>query len=337
MSYSRFSVQNTVTRALMAAVFIAAALTFQTQKSHAEETMRAAVLKFGTVSWLMDVIKHHKLDKKENFNLELVTLIGPQAAQVALLSGNADTSVTDWFWVLHQRSLGANFTFVPYSVALGSLIVPADSPIKTIADLKGKRIGIAGSPIDKSWLLLRAYSKKTGSGDLAESAKLIFAAPPLLNEQLRAGRVDAVLNNWNLTASLEAEGYRRIASVAELMKEFDIPTPLPLLGFVVSEKFAAAKPKVLQGFANAMQNAQKLLLTSDAEWDRIRPLTQAGSDAEFKVLRERYREGLLHTWSERDRKAAGRLFDLMAETGGEQLTGKGVKFDPGIFWNGLVF
>lgn len=304
---------------------------------HATEKMRAAVLKSGTVSWLLDVVKHHKLDEKENFELNLVTLAGPQAAQVALLSGDADTTVTDWFWVLNQRSLGSKFTFVPYSVALGSLIVPADSPIKTIADLKGKRIGVAGGPIDKSWLILRAYAEKTGAGDLSQSANLVFAAPPLLNEQLRAGRVDAVLNNWNLTALLEAQGYRRIASVAELMKEFDIPTPLPLLGFVVSEKFAAEKPKVLQGFANAMQNAQKLLLTSNAEWDRIRPMMQAASDAEFEVLRERYREGLLHTWNERDRKAAGKLFDLMAQAGGEQLTGKGVKFDPSIFWSGLVF
>ncbi len=305
--------------------------------AHAKETMRAAVLKFGTVNWLLDVVKHHRLDVKENFELELVTLAGPQAAQVALLSGDADTTVTDWFWVLYQRSLGSRFTFVPYSVALGSLIVPAGSPIKSIADLKGKRIGVAGSPIDKSWLLVRAYSEKTGSGDLSKTANLVFAAPPLLNEQLRAGRVDAVLNYWNLAASLEAEGYRRIVSVAELMKEFDIPAPLPLLGFVVSEKFAETRPKALQGFANAMQNAQKLLLTSDAEWDRIRPLMKAGSDAEFKVLRERYREGLLHTWNERDRKAAGKLFDLMAATGGDQLIGKGVKFDSSIFWSGLVF
>jgi NitT/TauT family transport system substrate-binding protein len=303
----------------------------------AEQTVRAAVLKYGTANWLLDVIKHHKLDKRESFDLRLVPLASAQAAQIAILSGEADTAITDWFWVLNQRSRGANFTFVPYSVALGAVYVSGDSPIKSVSDLKGKRIGVAGSPIDKSWLILRAYSKKTAGEDLAANATVVFAAPPLLNEQLRAGRIDAVLNYWNATAELEADGFRRVASVPDLVKAFDIAAPLPLLGFVFPESFATGNAKTMQSFANAMQNAQKLLLTSDAEWDRIRPLVQARSDAEFKILRDRYREGLLHTWNERDRKAAGKLFGLMAEIGGEQLTGKGVTFDPAIFWNGLVF
>ncbi|MDX2265854.1 MAG: ABC transporter substrate-binding protein [Hyphomicrobiales bacterium] len=305
--------------------------------ARADAVMKAAALKYGTVNWLLDVIKHHKLDKRENFELQVTVVAAQQAAQVAVLSGQADTAVTDWFWVLQQRALGTRFTFVPYSAALGSIIVAPGSSIAKIEDLRGKRLGVAGGPIDKSWLILRAYAKKLGLGDLAETATPVFGAPPLLNEQLRSGRIDAVLNNWNLTAPLEADGYPRIASVAELVKAFDIPAPLPMVGFVVSESFAAEQPKLLQGFANAMQNAQKALLTSDAEWDRIRPLMQVASDAEFRVLRERYREGLLHTWNERDRKAAGRLFDVMAQTGGEQVTGKGVTFDPSIFWSGLVF
>ena len=85
------------------------------------------------------------------------------------------------------------------------------------------------------------------------------------------------------------------------------------------------------------QNAQKLLLTSDAEWDRIRPLMRVTTDAEFTVMRERYREGLLHTWSARDRQAAARLFHVLADVGGEELVGQGVHFDPKAFWDGLVF
>ncbi len=308
-----------------------------TYSARAETTVKVAVLKYGTVSWLLDVIKNHKLDKKEGFDLELVQLAGNQAAQVALMSKEADTTVTDWFWVLQQRALGAKFVFIPYSAALGSLIVPANSPIKSVADLKGKRIGVAGSPIDKSWLLIRAYGKKLGVGDLAETATPMFAAPPLVNEQLVSGQVDAIVNYWNFAARLEAQGYRRVASIADLMKAFDIPAPLPLVGFVVSGDFADEQPKLLRAFTNAMQNAQRLLLTSDAEWDRIRPLMQVTSEEEFKVMRDRYREGLLHTWGDRDRKAAAKLFDLMAETGGEAVTGKGVKFDPDIFWSGLVF
>ena len=37
----------------------------------------------------------------------------------------------------------------------------------------------------------------------------------------------------------------------------------------------------MQGFAKAVQKAQRILLDSDAEWERIRPLMKAGGDEEF--------------------------------------------------------
>ena len=112
-------------------------------------------------------------------------------SNIALLGHEADIIVTDWFWVMRQRSLGGDYLFMPYSAALGGVIVPGDSPIKSVADLKGKKIGVAGGPIDKSWLLLRAYAIKSGAGDLVAAATPVFAAPPLLNEQAAAGRIDA--------------------------------------------------------------------------------------------------------------------------------------------------
>lgn len=316
--------------------FIVSVLTFGANTARAG-TLEAAVLKFGTVNWLLDVIKHHKLDAREDFDLQIVELASNQATQIALLSGEVDTAVSDWFWVLQQKALGTDLLFIPYSAALGAVMVRADSPVKTIAGLKGKRIGVAGGALDKSWLLVRAHVKRAGGGDLAETATPVFAAPPLLNEQLATGQVDAVINYWHFAAKLEAAGFRRVASIADLMKDFNIPAPLPLVGFIISAKLAEEKPALVRGFTNAMQNAQRIMLTSDAEWNRLRPMMNVKSDAEFKVMIERYRDGLLHTWSGRERTSAGKLFDLMVQTGGEQVTGKNVKFNADIFWNGLVF
>ncbi|MEZ5453671.1 MAG: ABC transporter substrate-binding protein [Thiothrix sp.] len=56
-------------------------------------------------------------------------------------------------------------------------MVKPDSGIKTLADLKGKKLGVAGGPSDKSWLLLRAYAKQTAGLDLQAEAEPQFAAP----------------------------------------------------------------------------------------------------------------------------------------------------------------
>ena len=145
-------------------------------------TVRVGVLKFGTVNWELDVIEARKLTKKYGFTLKVVALASGDASTVALQGGAVDVIVSDWIWVSRQRAEGNPYTLVPYSNAVGSLMVKPESGIRTVADLKGRSVGISGGPHDKIWLLLRAYAGKKFNMDLATAARPVFAAPPLLNE-----------------------------------------------------------------------------------------------------------------------------------------------------------
>ncbi len=296
------------------------------------ETIKPGLLKFGTVGWLMDVIEHHGLDRKAGYKLSPLELASNNATKVALLGGEADVIVSDWFWVLRQRASGSPLVFTPYSMTVGALMVPAASKLKSIAELGGRKIAVAGGPLDKSWLLLRAVALKAGAGDLAESATPVFGAPPLLNQQALWGEVDATLNYWHFAAALEAAGFRRLVSVSELMTSAGLKGPIPLIGFVFSEKLVKEKPNALAGFLKSVAEAQDMLLKSDAEWDRLRPLMRAADDARFRALRDRYREGIRFAWGQEQRRDAEKLFGILARLGGEQLTGKGVRFDARIFW-----
>jgi NitT/TauT family transport system substrate-binding protein len=303
----------------------------------ATETLKVGVLKFGTVNWLMDVIKHHKLDEKNNFTLDVLPLASKNATSVALLSNEVDSIVTDWFWALRERSNGEDFVFFPYSVTLGAIVVPAETSIKTLTDLKGKKIGVAGGPLDKSWLLVRARAKALGVGDLASTATPVFGAPPLLNQLLIKGDIDAVLNYWHFAAKLEGEGYRRVIGVADVIRQLGIDSPPPAIGFVFREKTAEKKADAVIGFSHATRQAVEILLNSDDEWLRLRPKMKVKSDGQFEALVKHFRAGSLETWNQKDRAAAKKLFGVLSELGGEKLTGKGVTFDENIFWSGLVF
>ena len=305
--------------------------------AQAKKVLTAGAVQFGTVRWLFDVIEGKKLDAAEGFTLSQRMLASNSAAHIALLGQQADIAVSDWFWVMRQRSLGGNYLFMPYSSALGSVIVPGASPIKGFPDLVAKDIGVAGGPIDKSWVLLRAYGISRGAGDLAATARPVFGAPPLLNAQAALGRIGALLNFWPFAVRLEAQGWHRLITVSEIMRSFGIAGDLPLVGFVFSEKLARDEPALLQGFARAFLKAQHILLESDAEWERIRPLMKASSDEEFQLLRGRYREGVLRSWNEGDRGDARKLFGIVRDIGGDAVTGAGVRFDPKAFWDGFIF
>jgi NitT/TauT family transport system substrate-binding protein len=110
--------------------------------------LRVAVQKTGTFAWELAVIRAHGLDKQANLSVQVVELASPEAGKIALRAGNADIIVSDWLWVSRERTLGARLTFYPYSSALGAVMVPAASSIKTLADLRGRKLAVAGGPID---------------------------------------------------------------------------------------------------------------------------------------------------------------------------------------------
>jgi NitT/TauT family transport system substrate-binding protein len=293
--------------------------------------LRLAIQKTGTVAWELDVMRAHGLDAQEGLTIKTVALASPEAGKIALRGGSADVIVSDWLWVSRERDLGAKLVFYPYSSALGAVMVPKDSPIKTLADLAGKQLAVAGGPIDKSWLLLQAAAKKNGV-DLATRAKVVYGSPALLAGKMLQGDMDAMLNYWNFCARLEGKGFRRLVGIDELLPQFGVSGKLAMVGYVFDEAFVAAHPKAVAAFLNATRKAAQILLTSDAEWQRIAPLTGASDEATLKIYRDRYREGVPRRPVAAEESDARVLYRVLAKLGGAALVGQGKELAAGTFY-----
>jgi NitT/TauT family transport system substrate-binding protein len=300
------------------------------ERAKAEELVRIATLKSGTVAWEIDTIIHHGFDKQQGIQLSMVPVAGKQSADVMLAGGEADMIVTDWIWVSRQRNRGADYTFLPYSRQVGSILVKANSPVKHLSDLKGRRLGIAGGPTDKSWIVLRALALKEEAIDLAKEAELVFAAPPLLNEQLETGGVDALVTFWHFAAVLKANGAREIATISAGAQTLGLDAETPLLGYVFSEKWSQAHNNAALKLAAASQEAKRLLAQSDEEWQRLRPLMNVKNDTEFEALKISFRAGIPKSKAI-DQAAAEKLFTLLAQYGGNELVGDNPALSPGTF------
>ena len=292
--------------------------------------LRAAVLKFGTVNWELNSIAHHGLDKANGFELSVQGVAGNSATRVAFQGGEADVVVADWIWVARQRAAGKDYVFIPYSKAVGALYVKSDSGIKDLGDLAGKKIGIAGGPVDKSWLLLRAYAEQKHGLDLAGSTEQVFGAPPLIFKSALSGEVDGAINFWHFGAKMEAKGLTPIMSVAEAASEMGLSTDTPLLGYVVKGAMLRDTPELVHGLYAASRAAKGILETDDAEWDRLRPKMNAKDDASFAALKAGFRAGIPNPGPV-DEAAAAKLLELMAKLGGEKLVGDATSMPEGVF------
>jgi len=295
------------------------------------DTLRLALQKTGTVAWELDVMRAHGLDKQGGFAVKTLELASPEAGKIALRGGSADVIVADWLWVSRERALGSKLVFYPYSSALGAVMVPGNSPVKSLGDLNGKRLAVAGGPIDKSWLLLQAAAKQDGV-DLKTQAHVIYGAPALLAGKMQQGDDDAMLNYWNFCARLEAKGFRRLVGIDELLPKFGVSGNLSMIGYVFNESWAATHRNTVARFLAAAHEAKQILLTSDAEWQRIAPLTGAPDAATLKVYRDRYREGIPRRPVAAEEHDARVLYRVLAKLGGEALVGPGRELAPGTFY-----
>ncbi len=295
-------------------------------------TVRVGVLQFGTVNWELDVIRHRQLDKKNGFDLQVTGFGGKNATHVAIQGGSVDVIVSDWIWVNRQRGLGRDYSFAPYSTASGALMVGTDSGFASLMDLAGRKIGVAGGPLDKTWLLLRAYSLRTLGQNLELLIEPSFAAPPLLNQLALRGDLDGVINFWHYNARLEAGGFRPLLAMPAILQGLDIEGPLPLIGWVFSEQWANENRPAIDGLLRASFAAKSILRKSDQEWARLRDRMKADEDGIFEALVQGFRAGIPDCIGTAEIESARQAFGILASVGGESLTGSSTELHAGTFW-----
>ncbi|NMG44371.1 transporter substrate-binding domain-containing protein [Aromatoleum toluvorans] len=294
--------------------------------------IRIGVLQYGTVSWELEVMKRMGFAEREGVRIEVVPLAQKDAANVALQGGAVDLIVNDWIWVARQRAEGRDFAFVPYSRAVGGIMVRPDANLRSLADLRGQRLGVAGGALDKSWLLLRAWSRKSVGEDAATFVKPDFGAPPLLNALILKGEIPAVLNFWHFSARLRAAGMRELLTLDDILKGLGVEGELPMIGWVFREDWAAKHRAAFEGFLRAGAQARRHMQTSDAVWEELRPLTRAEDDATLVALRDGFRAGIPGENIAQAERTAQRIFGILAAEGGAELVGNATALPAGTFW-----
>lgn len=299
----------------------------------AADRIRLAIQKTGTVAWEMVVIRARGLDTKAGIELAVVELASTDAGKIAIAGGAADVIVSDWLWVARERSLGSKLTLRPYSTAVGAVMVAKDSPVRTIADLGGRKIGIAGGPLDKSWLLLQAQALREGV-DLKSRAQLVYGAPPLIAEKLAQGEIDAALEFWNFCADLEGRGMRRAIDIREIERRLGAVGAPVVTGYVFDEEWAARNKTALQRFFAMTDEAKRLIATSDEAWAIVAPMTGAKEAAALAIYRQRYAQGIPDSSIAEQEKDARALYRVLSDIGGERLVGPAKDMPAGVFWTG---
>ncbi|GAA5787406.1 sulfonate ABC transporter substrate-binding protein [Chitiniphilus shinanonensis] len=185
---------------------------------------------------------------------------GPQLLE-ALAVGSVDVGMTGDTPPIFAQAAGTPLVYVgfePPKPQASAILVPADSAIRKLADLKGKRIALQKGS-SAHWLLVRALDKAGLKWDDIQPA---YLAPAEARAAFERGSVDAwVIWDPFYAAAQKSLAPRVLASGDGLVANQSF--------YLASRRFAAEQTRLLQAVFDALSDNDDFLEQQPAEAARV--------------------------------------------------------------------
>lgn len=292
--------------------------------------LRVALEAGGTLSWELRIMQELGLDRRYGLEVQPVRYATKAAAETALRGGEAEVKVDDWLFVTRARAQGIPVQAVDaFSRAVGGVVVRAGGPVRSVADLRGRRLGVT-SPADKSYLVLRAAAAAEFQFDPQTESQVLTVAPPLLNRLLERGDVDAIVQYWQFIPPLVATGrFRELAATRALLRRIAPGADVPFLVVAATDEAVRTKPDALRGFLRALREAKQALASRAELWDELSREGVLGlaDPTLIPALAARYRTGLPGPWTRAAVAGLDAVTARLAAVAGPDVLGV-VRLDP---------
>jgi len=238
---------------LVLAVWLALSLGGQAM-AQAPRVLRIAVVKATVLAPALLVQKH----LPAGWKTEITYFTSPGDMTNALLSDSVDLAYIGFTIGVVARSKDQPIVIVANQAGKGTAIVAkADSPIKSIADLRGKKVGNLPNSIHD--ILLREELKKAGMKP--EDVSLIRLAPADMPAALQRGDIEAFAGNEPNATQSVLSGYGRV-----ILFPYDNAVGTINVGVLSSEKVIKQKADMMRLWAVAHAKATDELARNPELW-----------------------------------------------------------------------
>lgn len=208
---------------------------------------------------------------------------GPQQLE-ALNANGLDIASTAESPPVFSQAAGAPLVYLATTAPNGkaiSLLVPVNSPIKSVTDLKGKKVAFQKASIGH-YLLVKALE---GAGLKLTDVESVFLAPPDANVAFSQGKVDAWFIWDPFVTRSEQKKVGRVLVDGEKLRD-------TANFYSTSRQFYQAHPEVIKAFLEELQKAELWAKDHPQEMAQLlAPVTQLDVPT-LEIMHQKYEYGL---------------------------------------------
>nr|WP_202411986.1 ABC transporter substrate-binding protein [Duganella fentianensis] len=226
--------------------------------AQAQEVVRLGNLKFahyGAVSYIKEIAPKCGIKVEER-----VFAKGLDVMQ-GIIAGELDVGTTASEAAISGRASGAPIVVVAGFAKGGARLVSrADLKLKSVKDLKGKRVGVTRGGIQEVLLLAELQmAGLTASDQPGKDVQLIYLPFADLNQALIGKNIDAMMNSEPQSSQAINKGFG-----TEIIKPYDTPIGEPIRTMVMTEKFYKEKRPLAEKFMRCFVEATKTFIEQPA-------------------------------------------------------------------------
>jgi NitT/TauT family transport system substrate-binding protein len=234
-----------------------ACATLSSMSAHAaDDVIRLGNLKlahFAAVSYIKEIAPKCGIKVEESTFAK-----GPDIMQ-AIIAGELDVGATASEAAISGRAKGVP-VYVVAGFAKGGarLVARPDAGIKSVKDLKGKKVGVTRGSIQELLLAVElGQNGLTASDAPGKDVQLIYLSYPDLNAALLGKNLDAIMQ----TEPQSSQAINKNFGV-EVIKPYDTPIGEPVRTLVMSEKFYKEHRPTAEKFMRCFVEGTKTFIDS---------------------------------------------------------------------------
>lgn len=224
----------------------------------ADDVIRLGNLKlahFAAISYIKEIAP------KCGIKVEESTFAKGLDVMQAIIAGELDVGATASEAAISGRAKGIPIYVVAGFAKGGArLVARPDAGIKTVKDLKGKKVGVTRGSIQELLLATELAQNGLSSADVpGKDVQLIYLSYPDLNAALIGKNLDAIMQ----TEPQASQALNKNFGV-EVIKPYDTPIGEPVRTLVMTEKFYKERRPLAEKFMRCFVEATKTFIDNKA-------------------------------------------------------------------------
>ncbi len=300
---------------------VAAGLALTVLPSKAETTLNMAVVSrtvFYLPAWMAE---KQGFFKAEGLDVKMKVYDSSEPIFVDLRKNEQQIAIASIESTIADAYKGGKVRIVAGSAKRPPHFIIAQPEIKTLADLKGKTIGVVSMHEGTTFFI--ADIAKAGGFKLSDVKVEAVGGSPTRQRLLKEKKIDAGLQPYPLSYEAEAAGFSNLGPIAKLVPDYQFTSVM------VDEDWAKANRAELVGFLRALRKGTEYMFAHPDEAAEV-AAKELRTTVAFarRAIEDTAKMDIMSRDLSVVPASLRRVFDIMQQDGA---MGRDVRFDPAKF------